>query len=369
MLRLELDALSAEAIELQRTDISRSTELYRELLLRRRTLHGDTHPHTLYAIGHLSASLRDVGQLCEAEQLAQEQRSTSADLLGELHPDTLSADSNLVSVLNAAGKHTEPIARRLLDRTRQLLGDHHEETLVAQSALAQAYLARGKHDKAELLARDDLKASNKLHGPRHNDTLVALSNLASALLGQNKLPEAEQLMRKNLALCREIHGGSHTHTLTAIHNLVHLLRKKGMCKDELGSEVEPLLQEQSETSARVLGSRHPETIYATETRASLLVHLGRLREAHAVISRLHGDTHPWTLKLLSTLATQLHEQDGPAEAEPFARKLYVACRNALGEDSAFVLHAQRHLASCLRQQGKLKEAAELSVAAHFESER
>ena len=72
---------------------------------------------------------------------------------------------------------------------------------------------------------------------------------------------------------------------------------------------------------------------------------------------------------MSSLATKLHKEDGPAEAEPFARKLYVACRNALTEDSAFVLHAQRSLASCLRKQGKLKEAAELSVAAHFEVER
>lgn len=362
----ELEAAHAKAVKLQESgDLGRSLKAYRELLSTRRSLNGDMHPQTLYALGHVSACLRDVGQLAEAEALAHEQRTSSANLLGEAHPDTLSASTNLISVLTAAGKHeqAEPLARQLLGNSRKLLGKHHAETLIAQSNLAQVFMARGKHDEAEPLVREDLQASRKLHGTRHSDTLVAISNLASVLLAQKKLGEAEALMRKNLALCREVHGTRHPHTITAIHNLVHLLRKRELPNERLSDEVEPLLAEQSESSARVLGSRHPDTVAATEARASLLVHLGRLREAFVVVSRLHGDTHMWTLSLLSSLTVRLQEEEKAHEAEPFARKLYDATRKALGAENSVVLRSKRLLVQCLRSQGKLEEAAELAPEA------
>lgn len=169
--------------------------------------------------------------------------------------------------------------------------------------------------------RDDLRASRKLHGARHSDSLVALSNLAGVLTAQKRYDEAEPLMQQNLALCRQVHGSLHPHTLTAISNLVHLFRQMGCTH-----EAEPLLREESEISARTLGPRHPDTLRATESLGSLLTHLGRLPEALAIISRLHGQSHMWTLSLLTKLTSQLYREGKYAEAEPYARQLVRATR-------------------------------------------
>jgi len=131
----------------------------------------------------------------------------------------------------------------------------------------------------------------------------------------------------------------HPHTLTAISNLVHLFRQMGCTH-----EAEPLLREESEISARTLGPRHPDTLRATESLGSLLTHLGRLPEALAIISRLHGQSHMWTLSLLTKLTSQLYREGKYAEAEPYARQLVRASRLSYGPEHPIAQRAQRMLA-------------------------
>jgi tetratricopeptide (TPR) repeat protein len=101
-------------------------------------------------------------------------------ILGDEHPDTLSAMSNLAWIYHSLGqmKDAEALRKKVLDAHQRILGDEHPDTRMAMDNLASTYRGLGQTKDAEALDAKVLKAHEKLLGDEHLNALGRASNLA-----------------------------------------------------------------------------------------------------------------------------------------------------------------------------------------------
>ncbi|MEV4561476.1 tetratricopeptide repeat protein [Kitasatospora sp. NPDC049285] len=136
------------------------------------------HP-VLYKAG---ASLNDAGLYTAAVDHWHGLIADAERVLGDKHPDTLTARHNLSSSYLQAGRPEEAIAieeRVVADRER-LLGDQHPDTLTAHANLAISYADAGRTAEAIALLERVLADRERVLGDQHPDTLTAHANLAAS---------------------------------------------------------------------------------------------------------------------------------------------------------------------------------------------
>jgi hypothetical protein len=75
----------------------------REVLEKRQRILGDEHPDTTSAISNLAITLGDQGKLEEAAAMRREVLEKRQRILGDEHPDTISTMSNLANTLGDDG--------------------------------------------------------------------------------------------------------------------------------------------------------------------------------------------------------------------------------------------------------------------------
>ena len=108
-------------------------QLGEDTLARRRRDLGEDHPGTLAAASDLAVSLRAAGEYQAARELDEDTLARRRRVLGEDHPDTLASADNLVMILGRVGEEqaARELAEDTLARRRRLLGDEHPETIMA----------------------------------------------------------------------------------------------------------------------------------------------------------------------------------------------------------------------------------------------
>ena len=87
--------------------------MMREVLEKRQRILGDEHPDTITAIGNLAITLGDQGKLEEAAAMMREVLEKRQRILGNEHPDTITAMNNFAIALRAqenahGSNHTNP---------------------------------------------------------------------------------------------------------------------------------------------------------------------------------------------------------------------------------------------------------------------
>jgi tetratricopeptide (TPR) repeat protein len=109
------------------------------------------------------------------------------DILGERHPDTIRASSNLAVTYSALGRHreAEQLAQDVLTLRTQVLGETHPDTLSSLCTLAFCLYDLGQHLQAHAHA-EKAKVSMEKLSYRHPDyddcvsLLVMIDNELSA---------------------------------------------------------------------------------------------------------------------------------------------------------------------------------------------
>ena len=128
-------------------------QLDEDTLARRRRDLGEDHPDTLAAASNLAVSLRAVGG----------------------HPGTLTSASNLAAGVSHPGEYQA--ARELdedtLARRRRVLGEDHPDTLAAAFQLVCALTELGEHHAARELNDDIIARRRRVLGDEHPETIMA----------------------------------------------------------------------------------------------------------------------------------------------------------------------------------------------------
>ncbi len=109
-------------------------------------------------------------------------------VLGEDHPDTLTARGNLAASYWQAGRTGEASAlleRVLADRER-VLGADHPDSLTARDSLAASYRQSGHIGEAVVLLRSVVEGRDRVLGPAHPDAAMSRAGLAAVLIGRGR---------------------------------------------------------------------------------------------------------------------------------------------------------------------------------------
>jgi Tetratricopeptide repeat/TIR domain len=265
------------------------------------------------------------GDLAGARELEERVVAARGRLLGEEHPDTLTAMNNLAETLRAQGDRAgaRELHERVLEARGRLLGDEHPATLLSMHNLASTLKAQGDLAGARELQEQVLEARGRLLGEEHPDTLTAMNNLAETLWAQGDGAGARELHERVLAVRSSVLGEEHPHTLLSMNNLAATLWAQG---DLAGAR--ELHERALEARGRLLGDEHPDTLLSMNNLAETLRAQGDLagaRELHEraleARGRLLGEEHPDTLLSMNNLAATLRAQGDVAGAEALQERV------------------------------------------------
>ncbi|PVH92436.1 TPR-like protein [Periconia macrospinosa] len=273
------DTLSSMSMEAE--------ELFLHVLDSRKRVLGPEHPETLASMGNLASTYWNQGRWDAAEKLFIQ------------NPDTLTSMANLASTYRDQGqwKKAEKLEIYVTETQGRILGADHPSTLKCKAELALTLWNQGRRSDAE-----------KVLGQEHPDTLSCMANLGMARRHRGKLTEAEELETRVLEVQQRILGAEHPSTLTSMANLASTFWSKGRWKD-----AEELLDQATEISKRVLANLAILEVQAIETS-----------------KRVRGKEHPDTLTCMASLATTRRHQGRWHEAEGLEREhpSTLKCRKA-----------------------------------------
>ena len=149
--------------------------------------------------------------------------------LGEDHPNTLSATSNLAMTYWPLGQSelAEPLYERSLASCRRLYGNAHPETLVAMYNLALTRVDLGKYAEAEALYQENYSNRVLIYKPDHPRTLLFLTSWADAITMRGDYQRADAMYSQFMPVARRTLGETHITTLTGYGGLAELRRRQG----------------------------------------------------------------------------------------------------------------------------------------------
>jgi tetratricopeptide (TPR) repeat protein len=315
-------------------------------------------------LAHIIA-LRDYerADYVSARMLGQQVLEADRGLLGEEHPDTLTAMNNLAQTIKAQGhlQEARQIEEHVLNARERLFGDDHVDTLTAKHNLAETLAGQGQLVKARRMQEHVVKQLTNLVGAKHRQTLNARNNLATTLIAQGDLAGARKLQEEVLEIRRNLFGDDHLDTLTSVNNLAGTLFEQG---DFAGAE--KMLEAVVAANDRLLGKQHPIALHAVENLSRVLHHRGDLEKARAVqekivpeFIRILGKDHPDTLRAMTSLGLTRCVQGEVNSATNLFEEVLERRRRVLGNDHPATLEAMQNIAGTKHATGKLAQAREL----------
>jgi len=185
-----------------------------------------------------------------------------------------------------------------------------------------------------------------------------LAKFALVFSEAGRWKEAEELEVRVVETTKRVLGEEHPDTLSSMANLASTYWNQGRWK-----EAEELQVRVMETTKRVLGKEHPDTLTSIANLASTYWIQSRWKEAEElevqvieVRKRVLGEEHPDTLSSMGNLASIYWNQGRWKEAEELQVRVMEARKRVSGEEHPDTLTSIANLAVTYRNQGRWKEA-------------
>jgi tetratricopeptide (TPR) repeat protein len=329
---------------------------------RRKTL-GEEHPETLAAKTELANVYATAARRKEAEDLYRQVLDRRLVSPGKDAPETLQAMSNLATIYRDQGRWTdaEKLNDQVLAGLRRLQRDERDPDLLkAMTNQANVYALQGRLDEAERLSGRVLEL-RRAAGPEQPETLAAMTGHANIISDRGHLKDAEALDRQALTIAQRVMGPEHPDTLMFKQNLANALYEQNRLP-----EAEALSRELLASYQKNVGPSHPDTIAVMSNLAAMVGNQGKLKEAEALLRKAHGSSlrlwgpdHPDSLKIAGNLAAIYQEQGRSEEAEPLLRETLVRMRRVLGPENPSTVQVMHNLGVVCQSRGLLSEAESL----------
>ena len=227
---------------------------------------GPDHLVTLTAISDLGSVLRHQGKYEAAKEMNQRALQGREKALGVEHPDTLASVSNLALILQGQGKYeaAKEMNRRALQGREKTLGVEHPDTLVSNLTLISQ--DQSKYEVTKEMNQRVLQGREKALEVEHLDTLASVSNLTLISRDQGKYEATKEMNRRTLQERENTLGVEHPDTLASVDNLA--LIQEGQGKYE---ETKKMNQRALQEREKALRAEHLDTlanIYSRPYRAN-----------------------------------------------------------------------------------------------------
>jgi tetratricopeptide (TPR) repeat protein len=232
--------------------------------------------------------------------------TTSDQLLGAGHPDTILAGQRLAEACLAAGRADDAVTwfQRLLDIQAVKLGPDHHDLIATRLRLGHALVAARQLHRAISVLELVLSDSEQVGGPEHADTLDARDELAAACLAAGRHSDAVALYRRALADRERTQGSRHLQTMTTRQGLADSYLASGLAKEAVSAYRRVVADRE-----RALGPDHLDTIRAWYSLGAAYQKTGKTVAAERVyeqarvgFERVLGPRHPDALRSRAELA-------------------------------------------------------------------
>jgi hypothetical protein len=184
---------------------------------------------------------------------------------------------------------------------------------------------------------------------------------AMALYSDGQYKAAEELQVEVMETSKRVLGDEHPNTLSSIANLASTYKNQGRLKD-----AEELQVQVMEMTKRVLGDEHPDTLSSIANLAATYRNQGRLKDAEELqvqvmetTKRVLGDEHPNTLSGMANLASTYWNQGRWRKAEDLDVQVMETRKRVLGDEHPDTLNSMHNLAYTLCSLSRQKEAVAL----------
>ena len=336
--------------------------LAREVYQRRLVLLGDEHPETLSAMKTLALILGEENKLAESIELHLLCLEKRKKRLGEDHSSTIQSMKNLAMVQAKASRYSEAIQMYsvCLEKAKRVFGLDHQHTLSTMTQLAALLAQRGRVDEAEAMYQELLALSRATYGENDIETIKVLSKLTNLLAEEKKYSNIE-LFQECFEKRKIHHSLHHIDTLKAMNNLANAQYISGKY-----SKGEKLYKECLELSKEMLGEDHPDSLGTMYNLANLFYKQRKYAEAEEMYERSFvlryrsmGENHPQTLSSMASLAYIFYKQKKLKRAEDLYERLLDKQIEVLGDAHAKTLRSMIELASVYIERNKLSKAEDL----------
>lgn len=216
--------------------------------------------------------------------------------------------------------------RKTLELQMETLGPEHRTTLRTMGRLGNELQKLGgdHRPEAEQLLRMVFETQTRVLGKEDEDPVWTIDRLAECLMALKCYDEAEATILHVMYLKRSVYEESDVRVLTATLQLSKLYFKyQKRYEDALA-----LNKERLETTRKVLGADHHETLRSMANVADCFGCLKRLEEAiklrkelMSIYTRLRGSRHKLTLTAMHNLVNDLDDNKEYKEAEKLIRKV------------------------------------------------
>ena len=171
---------------------------------------GLTKSHLLKAQRNMMVVLAGQSKLEDAIEIGERTLDGFHQLLGPLHPSTVSLLRELSVIVLSSGDLVlaEPLLREAADRCTNLFGEVHPDSLTSNMLLGQLLATRGQLAEASTRFRSNLATARALYGDGSSVTNVAASNLSALLMERRQFWQAEGILTWQLRLVSRLHGRS-----------------------------------------------------------------------------------------------------------------------------------------------------------------
>lgn len=258
------------------------------------------------SIGHMAEVYHKIGRMNEAVPLQQEVLRLRKEILGERHPDTITALNNIASTYYdlSRPKEAEELQAEVLKVRREILGERHSDTINASISLAMSHRRLGKPNEAKVLLEEASRLNEETLGEHHLDTIKSYHHLAVIYHEIGRLNDAQNLHERVLRHRAETLGDLHPDTLVASYRLSKVYHDQGRFE-----KAEAHLLGTLSSMRNVLGNRHPWTTAATMRLSRFYCSLHKVDAAREILITLEpiisdtlGVTHRQYLELQDILS-------------------------------------------------------------------
>ncbi|MFN0137002.1 MAG: tetratricopeptide repeat protein [Phycisphaerae bacterium] len=324
----------------------------------RRALFGEEHALVASSMLELGSLRYIQGNYAAAEVLFRQCVAMRVMLLGEKHPDVMTAQHALAANCSARGQLDEADAlfAAAMDARRDARQDDDLATADSLNEWGQVRHTRGDFDGAERLWREALEIGQRAGGEDSQTIATTYNNLAALHYSRGDYPAAIDHFQRVLDIRRRVLGAEHPDTAACLRNLATALAATSRL-----AEAETHYRDALELQRRSLAPDHPHVATTAEGLAVVLLMLGDYdqaetlqREALDIRTRAFPPDHPLVAQSHYFMGRVLIDRERYGEAEAAIRTA-LELRRKSSEDLV-VADILANLGRVRRLQGDLVDA-------------
>jgi tetratricopeptide (TPR) repeat protein len=235
---------------------------------------GETR-HTSLVLYRLSYLQRSLGNYRKSEESAVASMEMRRKLLGSDHPDTTKAYFSSGWSMQCQGRYEESadVFTAVIEVCKKKIGEHHAYTYTASYFLAESLKGLGEFKQAKELHDRVLTGRKKALRNNHPDVLTSQVGLASVLLMLGDSKRAEELtlevykfLKKEGKISKERAGIAWMcmSNMGKIHAEQAVSARSELEKQTQWKEAIKWGRRLVEGQERIIGSRHPEAVKASQ---------------------------------------------------------------------------------------------------------